>query len=111
MGGYGSTRWSWHTKKTTVEECRKLSVFDFGRDGLLDQDIHHSGAWIWRNVHTGESVASLGYELNTQESTRWLRLYYTITDWQGDKSGHDYKIHLQTTRPLFGGLRWWFTSR
>ena len=26
MGGYGSTRWGWHDKKTTVEDCRQLNV-------------------------------------------------------------------------------------
>ena len=36
----------------------------------------------------------------------WVRLYYTFTRTQ---ESIDYKIHLQTTRPSFGGLHWWFT--
>jgi hypothetical protein len=26
MGGYGSGRWCWHTKKDVVEDCRVLEV-------------------------------------------------------------------------------------
>ena len=26
MGGYGSTRWDWHKKKTAVENCRVVST-------------------------------------------------------------------------------------
>jgi hypothetical protein len=36
----------------------------------------------------------------------WVRLSYTFTRTQGRI---DYKVCLQTTRPCFGGLRWWFT--
>jgi hypothetical protein len=36
----------------------------------------------------------------------WVRLYYTLTRTQEHV---DYKICLQTTRPYFGGFRWWFT--
>jgi hypothetical protein len=39
----------------------------------------------------------------------WLRLQYTIHDyWTGDPYEIDDKIFLTTTRPSFGGLRWWF---
>ena len=36
----------------------------------------------------------------------WVRLRYTITS---TDEAVDYRIDLQTTRPHFGGLRWWFT--
>jgi hypothetical protein len=35
----------------------------------------------------------------------WVRLYYTFT---ASQMHIDYRIHLQTTYPRFGGLRWWF---
>lgn len=36
MGGYYSGRWHWYTKKTTVEECHRISVRDFNK-GLLNR--------------------------------------------------------------------------
>ena len=36
----------------------------------------------------------------------WLRLRYSITQ---TGEALDYRVDLQTTRPNFGGLRWWFT--
>jgi hypothetical protein len=39
----------------------------------------------------------------------WLHLQYTIHDyWTGDPHQIDDKVFLLTTRPPFGGLRWWF---
>jgi hypothetical protein len=39
----------------------------------------------------------------------WLRLKYAMADyWTGEKVEIDDKIFLATTRPPFGGLRWWF---
>jgi hypothetical protein len=42
-----------------------------------------------------------------QES--WVRLQYAINDyWTGQTHQIDDKIFLVSTRPPFGGLRWWF---
>jgi hypothetical protein len=39
----------------------------------------------------------------------WLRLRYSMADyWTGEELEIDDKIYLATTRPHFGGLRWWF---
>jgi hypothetical protein len=39
----------------------------------------------------------------------WLRLKYAMADyWTGEEVEIDDKIFLATTRPPFGGLRWWF---
>jgi hypothetical protein len=39
----------------------------------------------------------------------WLRLKYAMADyWTGEEVEIDDKIFLATTRPSFGGLRWWF---
>ena len=39
----------------------------------------------------------------------WLRLKYALADyWTGEEVEIDDKIFLATTRPPFGGLRWWF---
>jgi hypothetical protein len=39
----------------------------------------------------------------------WVRLKYEMTDyWTGEPLEIDDKIFLATSRPPFGGLRWWF---
>lgn len=109
MGGNGSTRWNWHTKKETVEDCRVLSIFDLKRDGLLQPGTWQRGTWSWRDAFTQERTASLGYEVSTHRGNSYLRVYYTITSWDGQKSDYDYKIVLQESACHFGGVRWWFT--
>lgn len=108
MGGYGSSRWAWHTKKSTVEDCWELSVFALRREGVLAMDSRKYGRWIWSNVHTGKPAGSLGYELNTLGNHSYYRVFYTITRWNGEKQDFDYRIRLQTTPCNFGGYRWWF---
>jgi hypothetical protein len=107
MGGYGSGRWRGHTKKDVVEDCRVLDVNRWTREGILRPGVHHFGGWKWSHAATGEETSSFGYEVNmTDIAFPWVRLYYTFTRTQEHM---DYKIRLQTTRPCFGGLRWWFT--
>lgn len=106
MGGYGSTRWSCHSKKDAVEDCSSLDINRWMREGGLRQGIHTFGGWHWYNSYTNEKTSSIGYEVNTLDSAfSWVRLFYTFT-----RTGEsmDYKIRLTTTRPNFGGLRWWF---
>jgi hypothetical protein len=69
-----------------------------------------SGSLIWTNTRTGAHVGSIGYEahlLDPRDS--WMRLHYTTTRWGDDsKVASDFRVHLTTTTPRFGGLRWWF---
>jgi hypothetical protein len=110
MGGYGSTRWDWHSKKTTVEECRQLDTTDLLREGVLREGIHWVGGWSWRNAITGEKTSSIGLETDTTDAARpRVRLCYTFKSGRNEGRELDYRIPLQTTRPHFGGVRWWFT--
>src|SRR5450631_2046225 len=93
-GGYGSGRWGWHRKKTTVQQCISIDSAKWMRQGILRGRIVHSG-WQWGFIH---------YEVNTTDVTR-PRVQLTY-----DRSGQhlDYSVSLETTQPQFGGLRWWF---
>ena len=108
MGGYGSTRWGAYSKATTVEECRSLDVNRWMREGIIAPDTRCYGSWVWTNSATGERAASIGYEVDTQGRLGWVRLYYTVTPWDGDPVDYDYKISLVSTTPNYGGRRWWF---
>ena len=106
MGGPGSTRWLGHSKKLTVEACSTLDANRFMQKGVFRESIHRSGIWSWQSPTTGEITSSLGYEVDTTDLHHsWIRLSYTITR---SGEGISYKIELATTRPNFGGLRWWF---
>ena len=108
MGGNGSGRWHWHSKATTAEECRSLDVGRWVREGIVRPDTRCWGGWKWTNSYTGEQTASIGYEVNTISTPAWVRLSYTVTPQSSEPEHYDYKIVLVTTRPHFGGLRWWF---
>lgn len=111
MGGFGSGRSYWYTKKTTVEECRVLSIFRFNEEGLLEPGTWRSGSWVWTNTRTGERTSSLNYTLSLADMENpWLRLEYRFKKpRKGEEDGVSYRIDLQTTPCHFGGVRWWFT--
>ncbi len=103
MGGWGSTRWAYHGKKTTVEDCTILSI-----SGLIEKALEHrSGSITWSIG--GETFSSVGYSLLMRSAGLLLVLNYTFTT--GGRAGQSVElpIHIQTTEPYFGGLRYWFT--
>ena len=107
MGGYGSTRWNLHTRKCTVEECLSLDTSRWSEERILQPEAVCSGWWRWLNRYTGETTSTIGYEVNTTEYGNCrVRLDYTVKKTQ---ERVDYLVRLQTTRPYFGGQRWWFT--
>jgi hypothetical protein len=107
MGGWGSTRWGRHNKKTTVEECRQLDVSRWVREGIVTWDTWRQGSWCW--TYGDGSTSTISYEVDTRDPARpWARLHYDFPMVEGRPS-YDYRVELQTTRPHFGGHRWWFT--
>jgi hypothetical protein len=85
-----------------VERCLKLSVRAFVREGMLNTS-RASGSWTWR----GTSKSSVGFELDTSEDgSKKLHLEFTYRN--QEQTIHE-TIWLQTTRPHYGGVRWWFT--
>jgi hypothetical protein len=109
MGGPGSgNRYHWwrSSKRDTVEGCRSLDANRWMREGILKADCHQRGSWAWfADKECKNSKSSIGYEVNTFASPPWVRLNYTIT---ARNEPLNYEIRLTTTRPRFGGLRWWF---
>ena len=104
MGGPRSGRWRWHDKQVTVEECLGLSITDLLRQQLLVPGAWTSGSLSWTRTGEAEPFATIGFEADVVDPAHaWMRLRYTA-------SGNpvDYRVRLTTTRPSFGGLRWWF---
>jgi hypothetical protein len=101
MGGYGS---GWRgSKKATVDESLALSASSLVRKKALVAGARTSGTWGWS--YPGEGVhATIGYDADASDpDNAWLRLHYRVND-----EPVDYKVRLVTTKPNYGGLRWWF---
>ena len=61
-----------------------------------------SGSLTW--TRSGEEIASIGYSSDlTAPASGSVRLHY-----HHGGSPVDYRVSLTTTRPYFGGVRWWF---
>jgi hypothetical protein len=67
-----------------------------------------AGGWQWTDAHTGEKKASIGVEVLTGANWGRVRLHYRVTPPGGEGRDLDYIVPLVTTRPHYGGLRWWF---
>jgi hypothetical protein len=78
------------------------------REGVLRGGAQLSGSWAWwRDAERKEQTAALEYAVDTLDPAHpWLFLYYATAP---TRESLVYCIRLQTTRPPFGGARWWFT--
>ncbi len=103
MGGSGSGR-QWGCGRATVEDGLSLDIDKLIRDGNIRPEQWCSGTLRWTRVSSGEEVGSISYEANLVASDQaWLRLHYRAND-----EPQDYRVILETTRPNYGGRRWWF---
>ena len=105
MGGYGSTRWGTHRKKTTVEECKILpiSILEDSINYVIENDCERRGDVSWSCG--GEPRGEISYLVYLKNEIPKLRLQYTFTE-----SGFevDYPIQLTHTYLYWGTKRWWF---
>jgi hypothetical protein len=106
MGAWGSGRWLSHIKAQTVESCRCLDASCWVREGILKAGVWKRASCTWyRDEARTEQTSAIDFEANTQADPPWVRLLYTFTE---SRHSLDYRVRLTTTRPPFGGLRWWF---
>ena len=104
MGGYGSGR---SGGRPTVESAFRIDI---------DMLIRHG--YIRRGTRGGclMQFSAYDWDLDVECQTHvadpwnsWVRLQYRMTDyWTDEPLEIDEKILLATSRPPFGGLRWWF---
>jgi hypothetical protein len=103
MGGFGSGRWGWHSKKTVVEDCKALDLHQLAREGSFVAGRTASLRWLRGEQETG----SIGYSVRPREGGLLLVLSYRWSRADGEGRSVELPISLETTRPRFGGLRWW----
>jgi hypothetical protein len=103
MGGFGSGRWGWHSKKTTVEDCKTLDLHQLAREGSFVAWRTASLRWLRGEQETG----SIGYTVRPRGDGLLLVLSYRWNQAGGEWQSIELPIPLETTRPRLGGLRWW----
>ena len=110
MGGSGSGNfYHWQRpKKTTVEDCLSIDSNRWIREGILRSRIRLLGSW--QCSYSGGKGFSLDYIVNTLDMQRPLLdlAYSGVRPGEREPRNESYTLRLTTTRPRFGGLRWWF---
>lgn len=102
MGGLGSGTWTRWPTKPVVENGLTLDLYKLIKDGALRPGQSSSGSLTWSRL--GEPIASIGYQSNLAQLTFGsMYLHYNH-----DGTPVDCSVSLTTTRPYFGGVRWWF---
>lgn len=105
VGGFGSGR---HGGRPTVDASLTLGIDKLLRDGCLVAGGWMSGVLRWTIVGTGREIAAIGYCADlTDPAAAWMRLNFVRGDGV-ERCAHDCKVRLTTTRPHYGGRRWWF---
>jgi hypothetical protein len=110
MGGTGSGRWTYYDKKRTVEECWAMSISEVDRVVDLRDPGPASKALRPTIPKTGKRMSPVRTKSKVgDDGTPLLGLSYTVNDRRGLEHRLEEVLRLQTTRPNFGGLRWWFS--
>jgi hypothetical protein len=107
MGGYSPGR---RNGGPVVEDGLRLDLAHCIRKGLIRPGSYAAGTIQWTLTRTGLERANISYVPNLVDpADAWVRLIYTSTTRStGAKRDNSYHVRLETTRPNFGGLRWWF---
>jgi hypothetical protein len=88
-------------KKKTVGVAWRLDMAKFARD--VDLESARIGRTVWNGSFN--CTASIGWEVRPPYR---LRIYYSITRFDGRKIDYDYWVDLDSTPCYYGGKRWWF---
>ncbi len=105
MGGMGSGREA-EAYSGTVEESLHLDVNLLVREGTIRKQSQTSGTISWDRPIGNKP--SIGFEAQCYMENGYMRLQYTVTSLAMGEKIVNYNVELFTTKPHFGGFRWWF---
>ncbi len=97
-------RYYYNSKATADESCR-LKISELRKDGMLSSG-YSSGTRIWSSNRTDKKTI-IGLAVDITDDLH-VRLIYSVTDREGNKTDYDYQVSLVTTPCNFGGVRYWF---
>ena len=104
MGGYGSGREA-HVYSGVVENCLTLDVNQLVKNGSIRHGCETGGVIGWENILRSSSI---GFESQCYMENGYIRLQYMTSHLGKDDQVINYTIELMTTKPNYGGVRWWF---
>ena len=89
---------------TVVEGSLVLTASALVRKKALVPGAQTAGSWGWTYEGEDGPHATIRYEADLRDTDNaWLRLHY-----RANGEAVDYKVQLVTTKPNYGGHRWWF---
>jgi hypothetical protein len=104
MGGVGSGRWGWHTRKATVEDYPAIDIDALIRAGLFD---HDTGMIEWESTNpTNRARHSFTYQLESSDVPTCRYLHLLQSNYRGETEKQVVTL-LSRPQPL-GGVRWYF---
>lgn len=104
MGGFGSGR---QGGRATVESALKLDIDAMIRARIILPGAHVGGEMKFQFYDDELCVQFKALAVNPWNS--WIRLRYVISDyWTGEQHEINDTVYLATSRPHYGGQRWWF---
>jgi hypothetical protein len=94
-----------------VENSLTLDINELLRRGALARGSRMGGIINWLDA-AGAVMSSISYEADLTNPTEGrLRLRFSVPGPRGgDRRQVDQRVALTTTRPGFGGARWWFVE-
>jgi len=93
------------TKKRQVESCLQLDIHKLMRLGIVREGAHTTGSLQWHNLVAGTVAGECRYWVDcrlTDAAAMGIKYQTRDGEWVMQM------IPLGTTRPNYGGLRWWF---
>ncbi len=93
------------TKKRQVESCLQLDIHKLMRLGIVHEGAHTTGNLQWHNLVAGTVAGECRYWVDCRRTgAAAMGIKYQTRDGEWVMQ----LIPLGTTRPNYGGLRWWF---
>ena len=113
MGGTGSGRWTYHDTRLTVEECAAISITDVARVLSLGKSTRTDSGLLRPTRPTkGRIMDTVRCTLEADKNgDPLLKLTYTVPGRWASKRQVQQSIILRSTRPHFGGCRWWLSCK
>lgn len=109
MGGYGSGPNGYGSKKDTVEDCRTIDICYLARHGYIKNHRTNYASLTWNNSVTHEFLWRCDFYFDLTGWPKTVRLSYSVPrSYDGPFDKYEYTVQLTTTKPNFGGVRWWF---
>lgn len=99
--------WYRHTKKRTTKELLDLNISTLKKANFFQKNTIKDGALSWTMSYRGKEpkkIGSIHISSNFIGENRYVTLVYT---YKGQER-IDYKVQITTSRPNYGGERYWF---